>query len=220
MFDPGAIAYRAMEARAPGDVGHAGDPPPVPLKDEGVVKTTRWYGERVPTLAVTVFELSRLTAVPEAAVVTMKEFAAGARAYSTVEVKAAVFAGQVAGVTPEPVTAVGAGAVKVRTCPANKVPTAADTTLFVIPVTGAAAGKVETMKVPPCGYAAYRAALAIAAVLAGHATVPPPLSVRVAPLCGVNRSSAPGASVPTDADMALLATLEMVAPDTPTPTTQ
>lgn len=198
----------AVEAKAAADVGHAGDPPPVAEAiDVGAVNTTRWYAERVtPKLAaVTVLELSPVTAVPDAAVVTIKEFAAGASAYSTVELKAAAFAGHAAGVTPAPVTAVGAGAVKVRTCPASSVPTAADTTLLAIPVTGTAVGKVDTMKEPACGYAAYRAAPAIAAALEGHATVPPPLSAVVLPLWE-KKSSVPATSVPTGADIAWVAT--------------
>jgi hypothetical protein len=103
---------------------------------------------------VTVLELSPVTVAPVAAVVNMKVFAAGARAYNTVELRAAAFAGHAAGATPAPVTAVGAGAVKVRTCPASSVPTAAVTTLLTIPVTGTAVAKVDTMKLPACGYAA------------------------------------------------------------------
>ena len=83
MFVPGAIAKSAAEANAAAEVGHAGDPPPVAeLIDVGAVNTTRWYAERVPPklVAVTVLELSPVTAVPDAAVVTMKELAAGARA--------------------------------------------------------------------------------------------------------------------------------------------
>jgi len=92
--------------------------------------------------------------------------------------------------------------------------------LAVIPVTGTAEGKVDTRKLPAVGAAAYRVAPAIAAALAGHATEPPPDSERVAPLCGVKRSSVPAASVPTGALMALLATLDMATADKPTPTTQ
>ena len=202
----GLIAYKVAAAKAAAEVGHTGDPPPVAeVTDVGAVNTTRWYAERVPKpVAVTVFAESPVMTVPEAALVTKKEFADGARAYSSVEVRDAAFAGQAAGVTPEPVTAVGAGAEKVRTCPAVSVPTAADTTPFVIPVTGTAVGKVDTMKLPASGYAAYRAAPAIAAALAGQAAVPPPLSVVVLPLCEKNRS-VPATSVPTGADIACVA---------------
>ena len=215
-------AYKESKEKAAAVVGHDGLPPPVAdVIDEGAENTTRWKAVSVPTAADTRFAESDVTAVPEAAVVTKKEFAAGARAYKEEAAREAASTGHDAvGVTPDPVTAVGAGAEKVTTCPAKRVPTAADTTLLDMPVTATAAGKVDTIKLPKVGAAAYRAAPAIAAALAGHATVPPPVSARVVPLCGVKRSSVPGARVPTDADIALPATPEMVTPDTPAPTTQ
>ena len=152
--------------------------------DVGAVNTTRWYAVRVAKpVAVTVFELSNETAVPGAAVVTMKEFADGARATKVAKTRDGVSTGQAEKVpTPEPVTAVGAGAVNETTCPAKRVPTAAENTSFMMPVTGTAAGKVDTRKLPEAGAAAYRVAPAIAAALAGHATVPPPVSNVVLPL--------------------------------------
>ena len=152
--------------------------------DVGAVNTNRWYAVRVAKpVAVTVFELSNETAVPVAAVVTKKAFAVGAIAYSIAEASAGALAGHDdVAVAPEPVIEVGAGAVNETTCPAKRVPTAAESTSFVMPVTGTAAGKVDTRKLPAAGAAAYRAAPAIAAALAGHATMPPPVSNVVLPL--------------------------------------
>jgi hypothetical protein len=172
----------------------------------------------VPTAAVTTFAAVHATEALEFAVVTKKEFAFGSSAYSTVEVRAAVSAGHAVGVTPEPVTAVGAGAVKVRTCPAKRVPTAAETTPLAIPVTGTAVGKVDTIKLPARGYDAYRAAPAIATAFAGQAVVPPPLSVVALPFC-VKKSSVPADRVPTaDIEWAAIAVTE--TPETFDPTTQ
>ena len=137
----------------------------------------------MPTAAVTVLTLSPVTEIPVEAVVTMKELAAGERVYKSVVEREAASIGHAVGVTPEPVTAVGAGAENVMTCPANRVPTAADITLPVIPVTGTAVGKVDTIKVPAPGAAAYSAVPTIAAALAGQAMVPPPDSVVELPLC-------------------------------------
>jgi len=188
------------------------------------VNTSRWNAEKVPPKpdAVTTFELRFVTAVPATAVVTRKEFAVGATAYSTEDIRDAELVGQVAvGVKPDPVTAVGAGAVKNTTWPARRVPTEADTTLPVIPVTGTAEGKVDTLKLFAAGAAAYKTAPAIAAAVAGHAVIPPPVSVVVLPDC-VKKSSAPAGSVPTAAVIAWVV-VEMAVtdtPDTPVPTTQ
>jgi len=189
------------------------------------VNTSRWNAEKVPPKpdAVTTFELRFVTAVPATAVVTRKEFAAGATAYSTADSRDAVSVGHAVpvGLTPDPVTVVGAGAVKKTTWPAKRVPTEADTTLPAIPVTGTAEGKVDTLKLFAAGAAAYKTAPAIAAAVAGHAVIPPPVSVVVLPDC-VNKSSAPAGSVPTAAVIAWVA-VEMAVtdtPDTPVPTTQ
>jgi hypothetical protein len=205
--------------------GHAGKPPPAAIvTDEGALNTTRWYADRAPPkpVAVTTFELSVVTAVPATAVVTRKEFAAGATTYSTADNRDAALVGQAAvGVKPDPVIAVGAGAVKNTTWPAKRVPTEADTTLPVIPVTGTAEGKVDTLKLFAAGAAVYRTAPAIAAAVAGHAVIPPPVSVVVLPDC-VKKSSAPAGSVPTAAVIAWVV-VEMAVtdtPDTPVPTTQ
>jgi len=156
----------------------------------------------------------------ETAVVTKKAFGSGARAYSTVELRAAALAGHAAvGVEPEPTTAVGAGAVKVRTCPDIRVPTAAVTTPPAIAVTGTADGKVDTMKLLLRGKAANRAAPAIAAALTGQDTVPPPLSVVVLPEW-VKKSSVPAVSVPTAAVIAWVEMAVTEMPDTLDPTTQ
>lgn len=192
--------------KADAEVGHIGAPPPVAVEtDVGAVNTTRWYAERVVApkpVAVTVFALSAVTAVPVAAVVTMKEFADGARANKVAETRDGASTGQAEGVTPEPVTAVGTGAANETTCPAKRVPTGAENTSFVMPVTGTAAGKVDTRKLPDAGAATYRAAPAIAAALAGHATMPPPVSNVVLPLW-LNKSAVPDASVvPLKADIA------------------
>jgi len=61
-------------------VGHKGNPPPIAETiDDGAVKTTRWKAASKPTCADTMLALSAETTVPEAAVVTKNEFAAGAR---------------------------------------------------------------------------------------------------------------------------------------------
>lgn len=191
---------------------------------EGAVNNSRWNADKVPPKpdAVTTLVLSVVTAVPPTAVVTKKEFAVGATAYSTEDIRDAELVGQVAvGVKPDPVTAVGAGAVKNTTWPARRVPTEADTTLPVIPVTGTAEGKVDTLKLFAAGAAAYKTAPAIAAAVAGHAVIPPPDSVVVLPDC-VKKSSAPAGSVPTAAVIAWVV-VEMAVtdtPDTPVPTTQ
>jgi len=172
----------------------------------------------VPTAAVTTLAATHVAEALDVAVVTKNEFAFGSSAYSTVELRAAVSAGHVVGVTPEPVTAVGAGAVKVRTCPAKRVPTAAETTPLAIPVTGTAVGKADTMKEPLRGYATNKAAPAIAAAFAGQAVVPPPLSVVVLPLC-VKKSSVPADRVSTaDIEWAAIAVTE--TPEALDPTTQ
>jgi len=206
--------------------GQAGKPPPAAIvTDEGALNTTRWYADRAPPkpVAVTTFELSVVTAVPPTAVVTRKEFAAGATAYRTADTRDAVSVGHEGpvGLTPDPVIAVGAGAVKNTTWPARRVPTEADTTLPVIPVTGTAEGKVDTLKLFAAGAAAYKTAPAIAAAVAGHAVIPPPNSVVVLPDC-VKKSSAPAGSVPTAAVIAWVV-VEMAVtdtPDTPVSTTQ
>ena len=137
----GLTAYKDAVAKAAAEVGHTGDPPPVAeVMVVGAVKTTRWNGASVPTAAVTTLAVTHVAAALETAVVTKKAFEVGARAYSTVEARAAAFAGQTVGVEPEPTTAVGAGAVNVSTWPDVRVPTAAVTTLLVIAVTGTAEG--------------------------------------------------------------------------------
>ena len=151
-----------MEPNAAAVVGHAGEPPP-PV---GVVaanvnepvptlKTTRWNAVSMPTAAFIVFVDEVLGVIPAGAVVTKKVFIAGARAYRVVVARADASAGHEAvGVEPKPVTAVGAGALNERTCPVNRVPTAAETTLPVMPVTGTAVAKVDTRKLPLEGAAA------------------------------------------------------------------
>jgi len=151
-----------VEPNAAAVVGHAGEPPP-PV---GVVaanvnepvptlKTTRWNAVSVPTSALIVFtDEKALGAIPAGAVVTKKVFIAGARAYRVVVARVVASAGQAVGVEPKPVTAVGAGALNESTCPVNRVPTAAETTLPVMPVTGTAVAKVDTRKLPLEGAAA------------------------------------------------------------------
>ena len=148
----GLIAYRSAVANAAAVVGHSGEPPPLAVvMVVGAVNTTRWNGASVPTAAVTTLAVVHVTAALVVAVVTKKVFAAGMRAYSTVEMREAAFVGHAMGVAPEPTTAAGAGAVKVRACPAISVPTAAETTPFAIAVTGTAVEKVDTMKLLACG---------------------------------------------------------------------
>jgi len=142
--------------------GHAGEPPPpVGVVTANVnepvptLKTTRWNAVSVPTDALIVFgDAKPLNVIPTGAVVTKKVFIAGARAYRVVVARVDASAGQAVGVEPKPVTAVGAGALKESTCPVNRVPTAAETTLPVMPVTGTAVAKVDTRKLPLEGAAA------------------------------------------------------------------
>lgn len=196
-----------MEPNAAAEAGHAGVPPPPTGVAAGNVKapvptlkTTRWNAVSVPTAAVIVFAAAKVpVTIPVDEVVIKKEFTAGARANTAVATRDGASVGHAAAATvPEPVSAVGAGAVKNRTCPVSKVPTTADTTPFVTPVTGTAVGNVDTRKAFAAGAAEYKAAPANAAAFAGQATVPPPLSVRVLPY-GVNKSRVPAASVPTGA---------------------
>lgn len=216
----GLTAYKVAVAKAAAEEGHTGDPPPAAeVMAVGAVNTTRWKGASVPTAAVTTLAVAHVVTALETAVVTKKAFGVGARAYSTVETRAAAFAGHAVGVEPEPTTAVGAGAVKVRTCPDVRVPTAAVTTPLAIAVTGTADGKVDTMKLLACGKAAKRAAPAIAAALTGQDTVPPPLSVVVLP-DWVKKSSVPAVSVPTAAVIAWVEMAVTEMPDTLEPTTQ
>jgi len=216
----GLTAYKVAVAKAAAEEGHTGDPPPAAeVMAVGAVNTTRWKGASVPTAAVTTLAVAHVVTALETAVVTKKAFGVGARAYSTVETRAAAFAGHAVGVEPEPTTAVGAGAVKVRTCPDVRVPTAAVTTPLAIAVTGTADGKVDTMKLLACGKAAKRAAPAIAAALTGQDTVPPPLSVVVLP-DWVKKSSVPAVSVPTAAVIAWVEMAVTEMPDTLDPTTQ
>jgi hypothetical protein len=175
----------------------------------------------VPTDATNVLAAENVpTAVPVEAAVTKKAFAVGASAYKSVETRDDASVGHAAGDTPEPATAVGAGAEKKRIWPATSVPTAAETTPRVIPVTGTAVGKVDTRKLPAAGAAAYRAVPTIVAALAGHAVVPPPVSVVALENCAKN-SSVPAARVPTLADIAWvvveiaeMGTLDTLGPDT------
>jgi len=211
-------------AKAPAVLGHAGQPPPVAVEtDVGTVNTTRWYAVIAPSAAaaVTTLEESVEMAVPEGAVVTKKAFAVGAIAYSIAEASASAFTGHDdVAVAPEPVTVVGAGAVNETTCPVKRVPTAAENTSFVMPVTGTAAEKVDTWKLPDAGAAAYRAAPAIAAAVAGHATMPPPVSSVVLPLW-LKKSAVPEASVvPLKADIAWFVIPEMAPDKEVDPTTQ
>lgn len=87
------------------------------------------------------------------------------------------------GVEPKPVTVVGGGANRDTTCPALSVPTLAATVPAVMEVMAAPVEKVDTRKLPANPSTAKRAAPTMAAAFAGHATVPPPVSVRVLPDC-------------------------------------
>jgi len=87
------------------------------------------------------------------------------------------------GEEPKPVTVVGGGARRDTTCPERRVPTAAVTTPAVTEVMAAPVENEDTRKLPANPSTAYMAAPAMAAAVAGHAIVPPPVSVRELPLC-------------------------------------
>lgn len=87
------------------------------------------------------------------------------------------------GVEPKPVTVVGGGANRDTTCPARSVPTLAETVPSVKEVMAAPVENVDTRKLPANPSTAKRAAPTMAAAVAGHATVPPPVSVRVLADC-------------------------------------
>ena len=219
----GLIAYKAVVPNNAAVVGHADAPPPVAdVTDVGTVNKTRWYAASVPTAAaITLAVVPRaVTAIGAEEVVTIKELADGTMAYRSAEAKDAALVGQTVGVMPEPLIAVGEGAVKETTCPALRVPTAALIMLSVIPVTEIPVGKVDTLKLSRVGAAAYRVAPTIAAALAGHAIVPPPPeSVVVLPVC-VKKRRVPAASVPTGAYNELDVIPVILIPVTPVATTQ
>ena len=219
----GLIAYKAVVPNNAAVVGHADAPPPVAdVTDVGTVNKTRWNAASVPTVAfITLVVVPRaVTAIGAEEVVTIKELADGTMANRSAEARNAALVGQTVGVMPEPLIAVGEGAVKKTTCPALRVPTAALIMLPVIPVTEIPVEKVDTLKLPRVGAVAYRVAPTIAAALAGHAIVPPPPeSVVVLPVC-VKKRSVPAARVPTGAYNELEMIPVILIPVTPVATTQ
>jgi len=123
------------------------------------------------------------------------------------------------GEEPKPATAVGGGARRDTTCPGRRVPTAAVTTPAVTEVMATPVENVDTRKLPANPSTAYTAAPTMAAAFAGQATVPPPVSARVLPLC-VKKSSVPAASAPADEAIAWVAMAVTETPEAPAPTTQ